>query len=378
MMARNPILRSWSYAVSILLLAFGSLSVQARDSQDVQDHWGGHLLGINSCVRTLENSGNDLSSAADCVAEQMFSSMSDLALQFIDRYGKTYFGQHFQVDHRLSLSASTGTLSADLDVVIPLNSFGSVPGDTVTQSFFVQQGLTRWRDGNGFQRNDVRFGVVHRFELNELPGPGVLGASAFFQENLERGHARLTTGLEYFGRWGKGSLSYYSPMTDWKPGRFGYEERALAGMEFDIGSDLTRTINFNAAVGRWENKDGSGEWLNRGRLGIRWQPHPWFALQGSWDGIGTADDAQGLHAVVTIPFGGSEWSRVRWRGLGLGVGDPEDPDPGAMWSPVTNVGRIEVAEREVSSPDPEDDSSDSELLMPDMSGQGPVSSETSS
>ena len=45
---------------------------------------------------------------------------------------------------------------------------------------------------------------------------------------------------------------------------------------------------------------------------------------------------------------------------------------------MTNVGRIEVAEREVSSPDPEDDSSDSELLMPDMSGQGPVSSESSS
>ena len=307
--------------------------------------------------------------------EEVFFKTSSLVLQLIDRHGKAYFGQHFQVDHRLSLSASTGELSADLDVVIPLNSFASGTGDTMTRSFFVQKGLTRWRDGNGFQRNDVRLGVVHRFELNERADSGVFGASAFFQENLERGHARLITGLEYFGQWGKSSLSYYSPTTDWKPGRFGYEERALAGMEFDFDTDLTRTIDLNAAAGRWENKDGSGEWLNRGRLGIGWQPHPWFALQGSWDGIGTVDDAQGVYAVVTIPLGESEGSRVRWGGLGLGGGDPEDPDPGAMWSPVSNVGRIEVAERETSPPDPENDSSDSEKMIPDMSGQRPVSSE---
>ena len=172
------------------------------------------------------------------------------------------------------------------------------------------------------------------------------------QENLERGHTRVVTGLEYLDRWGQGSLSYYAPVTDWRPGRYGYEERALAGVELGYGTDLTNTINLSAAAGRWERKDGADGWINQGRLDIGWQPHPWFELRGGW--------------------GGADWSSVRWEGLGRRDPSSAGPDAGTLWRSADHVGEIEVAEREAYAPESEDDAV---VLLPDLTDQLPTNGE---
>ena len=195
----------------------------------------------------------------------------------------------------------------------------------------------------------MRFGVVHRMARSDehLDG-GVFGTSVFFQENLERGHARIVTGLDYADRWGTGSLTYYLPVTDWKSGRLGFEERALAGLEFELHTAAARTIEFTAAAGYWERRDGSGDWDTRGRLGVGWQPHRWLGLRAGWDDVGTPDDSFGLHALLAIPFGGADRPRVRSDSPSRAEFDSGGSGSGSLWTLVDNVGSIQIAEREAS------------------------------
>ena len=340
--------RDIALVVSASVLVVGCVSADAAEAQGVLDDWGVPFSKVENCAGTLGGSDNELSTTVGCVSNQMFAGLMEVAFQFGDKYGKSLFGRHFQIERRLDFSPSAGGISGDLDAVIPMNSFTSASGDLVTRALFLQNGLTRWRDEHGHQRNDARLGLVHRTATSMRPDAAVFGTSVFLQENLERGHGRIVTGLDYSDKWGRGSLSYFIPITDWRAGRFGYEERALEGLEFEFGSEVTRTIKLEAAAGRWESEDGSGDWLTRGRLAVRWQPHPWFGLRGNWDDIGTPDDSLGLHAVIELPFGGSERMRARWRGLGLTELDSSAPDTNAIWNVVTSVQRINLNERAAS------------------------------
>ena len=355
-----------------LALALGSLPTQADEQAAVPRDWGISMFGIENCFGTLQYVQNDFTPATDCAIEQVFSSLADSALQFVERHGKAQFGEHFHIDRRLGLTASTGTLSADLDVILPLSALSSTEGDTVTRAFFVQNGVTRWRDARGFQRSDVRLGAVHRHALFEEPGDGVIGASMFVQENLERGHARLVTGLEYLDRWGQGSLTYYMPTTDWRPGHHGYEERAIAGAELAYSADLTTTVHLRAAAGRWESQDGSGAWADRARLGLGWQPHPWFELQGGWDDVGAGDDSVALHASVSIPLGVLDRLDLRWEGLGRRDPESRGSDVGAIWQSVDHVGQIEVIEREAHPGEDDDERIASAIHIPDLTDRLPA------
>ena len=169
---RFPCPRPLPILASALALTFGSLSAQAEEPQGAPSDWGISMFGVENCVGALQNTGNELTAVSDCAVEQVFSSLADSALQFVEQHGRARFGEHFHIDRRLGLTASSGTLSADLDVVVPLTALSSVEDDAVTRSFFMQNGVTRWRDAHGFQRSDVRLGFVQRYALFEQPGDG--------------------------------------------------------------------------------------------------------------------------------------------------------------------------------------------------------------
>ena len=256
--------------------------------------------------------------------------------------------------------------------MIPLHAFSSAT-NVETRAFFLQNGFTRWTDSHGLDRTDIRYGLVNRYAVPGWLGSGVLGASVFFQENLERGHQRVVTGFDYASRLGSSSLTYFMPTTGWRPGRPGYEEHALEGVEFAFRRDATSTISMSAAAGRWKSEAGLGERDTRGRVGVDWKPHPWFAIQGSWDDIGAVDDFLQLRATVGIAFGGGHKARARWEGLGRTGADPDDEDSGPagdVWRSVADIGQINFAEQQ--TPPPEGSTPDPDAETTASSGTGAV------
>ena len=150
-------------------------------------------------------------------------------------------------------------------------------------------------------------------------------------------------GADYAGKWGRGSLNLFIPATGWKAAQKGYEERALAGIELGLKLDLTTTLSVSTAIGQWEKEDGLGGWSTNGRMAVAWRPHPWLDIRAAWNGIGTLSDDKAIRVGVSIPLGGSR-RPLRWEGLGLAGGGPKRSalDP---WTPVENIGAIQVARR---------------------------------
>jgi len=248
--------------------------------------------------------------------------------------------------HRMSWSPLGRGLAGELDTVIPLGFAAAQPGagdaDTLHGSaFFLQQGVTRWTDGHGFRRHDVRFGTAWRFALPHFAGADVLGAMALVQENVERGHRRLVLGADYAGRWGHASLQHYLPTTRWRPGRPGHEERAAGGTELGLRFDLTTTLSLDTAMGRWE-RDDAGRTTLDGRLGLGWTPHPYLRFDAG-TGLGPGADGGAFRLSLNVPLGGPR-QRTRWEGLGALrlAGGAAAVD---LWRPVENVGRIRTIER---------------------------------
>ena len=347
---------------SLIIALLGAL-VSGAASADDRDRMFGRLVpemsGLLGCASSVAGimepgealSGKALSSVAGCTANRALASMLGAAVNLVEDQGQTLFGEHFRIDNGLGLSLYGTGLRGDLDALIPFHSLSSPDHEwSAERASFMQSGLTRWTDGRGFRRNDVRHGLVHRFAAPNGLEDGIYGIWAFFQHNLERGHERLVAGMDYSGRWGTGAVNYFKPTTDWRPGRSGYEERALEGMELDLRFHATSTVTLNAALGRWEAADGSGGSTTRSRLGVRWRPHPWLSLGGGWTGSGSGDDTVTFRAAVAIPLGGAKQERMRWQGLGH-AGRGTEPWSTDVWRSVDTVGRIEVAERSVPSID---------------------------
>ena len=315
------------------------------------DRLNAGAFGLQACASSVAGAAEPedaFSGVAGCAADRMLADMLGETMGLTEEQGRALFGENFRLVNRLGFSAFGHGMQGDIDAVLPLTSLSSVTaaGDA-EQALFVQSGLTRWTDGHGFRRNDTRHGLVYRFVGADGPGDGVFGTWTFLQQNLERGHERLVAGVDYAGGWGSGSLNYFHPLTDWRLGRPGHEERAIAGMEFDLRFDATDTIVLNAAVGRWEAVDGSGDWMTRARLGVEWRPHSWLSLGSDWGTSATGDEDVGVRAAVVIPLGGVSRVLPRWKGLGL-AGGGSIPDASDVWRPIETVGPIEVAERTIS------------------------------
>ena len=299
-----------------------------------------------NCGSAFEGSGSAAASnGLHCLSGELGGVVMDGLALVAEGQGRRVFGGNFRVVHRLSWSpyGDGGGVAGNLDAVVPLN-FTVRRSETGAEesALFLQQGLTRWRDKDGFRRTDVRYGAAYRFTLSDDPDADVLGLSTVVQENVERRHKRLVTGLDYAGRWGGGWLQHFTPVTDWRPGRRGYEERPIGGTELGARLNVTTTISADAAIARWE-EDGAGAGSpSETRLGLAWRPHPWLSLRTAW-GFGAVEEGGNARLALSIPLGGARRALPRWEGLGVLGGAAAAPAD--MWRPVENVDRLRVVER---------------------------------
>ena len=340
------------FLVAVPFLAFASASAHADSLGMMFDQQDMEASGLRTCAPSAAGAtevGEAFSAVADCAADRALGNMLDKAVGLAEVRGQAFLGKNFRIDNRLRLDVLRGGsgLSGDVDAVVPFSavSFAAF-GEEAERVLFLQTGVTRWMDSGGARRNDLRHGLVHRFAAFNGLEHGVFGLWAFAQQNLERGHERLVVGMDYAGRWGTGSLSYFLPTTGWRPGRPGHEERALEGMEFGLRLDVTDTISLNGAAGRWTETDGSIGWRTRSHLGLEWRLHPWLRLGGNWSDTESAGEAVSIRAAVLIPLGGGARDRPRWKGIGVAGGGAETSAT-ELWRPVDSVGRIEVAQRAV-------------------------------
>ena len=308
------------------------------------------LSGLHQCAPALRD---DASEGSRCLAGW---SVNDLLLDAMTRLaterGQAIFGKHFRIVNDLSYSpAGSGGVRGGLDVVLPFGS-STLPDTEQPESsaFFLQNGVTRWVDDRGASRNDYRVGAVRRFGLSGRGAvSGVLGISAFVQQSREYQHTRMVLGADYGGKWGRGTINMFVPTTGWRPTHTGYEERALAGTELGLQFNLTTTLSLSSAVARWEDDDGLGGWSTKGRLAVGWRPHPWFRIGASWNEFGTRRDSHELRLAFSMPWGDKR-KPPRWEGMGVAGGGPT-PSSIDPWSPVANVGAIQVATRESARDD---------------------------
>ncbi len=339
---KNPVSLNARILTATLILAscaFGN-SVAQADSTDPL--WEYSLHSVQQCQGAM-NQGMD--SAAECILGDGINSLFDKGIGLADKRGKETFGEHFSVTGDVKWTSDVGS-TGGLDMVTPFSFAGNGGLSETRSASFMQQGVTRWRDGFGAMRNDLRHGVVHRFRLSDKPDSDILGLSSFYLHSTEHGHEVLALGLDWFGRWGTGELRYFAPATGWRTVRPGHEERPLEGVELGTRLNLTTTVDLSVTGYRWEAEDGSGD-MNRGaRMGINWRPHPWLTFDTTWDG-GNDGDAMtaGLH--LSIPLG-PRTKKPRWEWFGVAGGGNAGNDD--MYQAVPDIGRIRVASRSAQVP----------------------------
>jgi hypothetical protein len=337
----------WIASAFALIMGLAGVSTMAR-AESGGRFWQEYLIHASRCEAALNDTGPE---GARCLLGNGLKLLVGEGLRSADDYGKTVFGQHFQVVGRVTHSPVLNGigLQGDLDVVLPFAGAGAAlsVGRQGASSLFFQQGMTRSWDGSGLFRNDLRHGMVRRFRLSNAPDADILGISAFHLFNAERGHRVMAPGIDYTGRWGIGSFRYFVPTTGWRPGRLGNEEQALEGFEFGMRFVLTTTLRLNTVGYRWKAEDGSERWKAGARLNLDWRPHPWLKFDVGYDGIGRGEGHSIVQAALHVPFGGSS-ERPRWEGFG-GTADHSPPSISDLWQPVDDVGPIRLAKRKSAS-----------------------------
>ena len=323
-------------AMGGLMFAAGAARAEA-DNGDGLPQWLPTGRALLECGRAFEAGAT----ASRCLKYRFDETVMEYAAQLVDDRGKAVFGENFSFTHRLSWSPFSAAVTRNLDIVIPLH-----PGDAAPElgnsALFLQQGITRWHDNAGFIRNDIRHGLAYRFALSD-EREDVLGVSALYQENIERRHKRLAMTLDYAGRYGTGRLRHFVPASGWRPGRPGYEERAVGGTEIGASVGLTSTLFLDAALASWDEESEHARDIS-GRIGLGLRPHPWLSLQGGYE-TGFAGEAVHLRVQLTVPLGGAPKPVPRWEGLGVLGSAGTLPD---IWRPLKNVERLQTVERIVS------------------------------
>ena len=331
------------FSLPLWLAAAVFTAVPASAASVLNDSW---LHAAATCAQGLN--GGDLdqtrSAVTDCLTDSAMQIGADASFGWLNTKGKQRIGPGFAVTSRLryAMQADNKVLG-DIDLVLPLGAAKTRADANPSRAFFLQQGLTRWTDARSEVRNDMRFGGVVRFAGGGKRG-GVYGLSAVAQENREFGHRRLVAGVDYIGAWGGGSLSWYRPITKWRLGRPGYEERALEGLDLALDLNLTTTLDLRATLGRWEQTADPDKVRTQASLNLDWRPHDYLSLGANLRDFGAAEGSETTwRAKLEIPLGGARKAKPQWRGFGLPAAG--NAQPANIWRGLTHATRIEYAER---------------------------------
>lgn len=268
----------------------------------------------------------------------------DDALGYATAIGHNLFGEGFRLSGEVDYSDEDSVIG-NLDAVLPLYlSFApSVGGVSAPESFFFQYGITRYDDEHDVRRDDWRFGAVYRYALSAAADADVVGAWLFIQQNRQRGHRRIALGGDYTTPWGEASLDYFVPLSDWRAGRAGYEERALEGGKVGLSFDVSSRLALDIGASRWEETDGSGDFNTKMVGGMTYLLFPQLELRGAWNEESGSEDNWSVYAQLSIPLGKPASGFPLLRAQAPALSD--------FYRPIESVGKIEVAERKARQPE---------------------------
>ena len=310
---------------------------------------------ITGCGNTVQAG---VQHAAACAIDR---TMLPMALNLMEASGKKAFGSHFSITNNLSYMSGQ-QLQGNVDIVMPLASGGNgllsfLGNGTDGGALFMQQGSTFWTDNDGLKRHDMRLGLVSRFQPMGTRND-VFGVSLFQQYNLEYGHSRIVSSLDWVaGPSSAFAFNYYLPTTGWRATAPGYEEQALAGMEMSGTFDLPLSLKLTGAMGQW-NVPGEAIQSRASRVGMTWTYNPWVQLTTNWRESQIEDGGSRgftVGAQVSFPFGGhSDLVPESLTTLLSYAGRRAEDDTGQTglqlqaqaWRPVEQTGQILSVRRE--------------------------------
>ncbi len=305
--------------------------------------------GAMTCLHggALENQPAPQSDTFAAVSHCLVNRVANAILGHGFDVGQGLLGGHARFFGRTAWDYGEG-FTGELDTIVPLTTSPASPQalrspNPFPRALFLQTGVTTWRD-DSTRRADVRSGVIYRFGLsNDLKG-GVLGAMTFLQEDLRTRHRRWVAGLDYLTRRLSGSFHYYVPMTDWRIGRDGQEQRPLAGMKLDFGAYLLTNVHASTSFSRWETEDGLRV-VPVTSVALSWRPLPWVRVFSRYGWKRDDGDEMVGGIAATIPLGGAERRYGRLADVVRMPLQGEEAGSDALWRPVEALEPIRYAER---------------------------------
>ena len=218
-------------------------------------------------------------------ANRALSQVSSITADFM----RGLFGQGFRLQSQVIWERTRG-LQTDFAMGVPLLPY-AVGKDKVALQ--LQAGLTQWEGVRQQERLDLSLGISARYKAQAgspfaFGAPAILyGINAFYDVNEQTGLARFGAGFDIQSQNLQLRLNaYLAAEQDWQNTNYGYQERALSGLEFIADYDITPSLRLQANVSTWENfatttgADLGMKWEST--IGAAWQMNPYLSLQSSY------------------------------------------------------------------------------------------------
>ena len=164
---------------NILILLTTASFIPLAQANQTPNFFAGYQQSLTSCLADMDGAENPelaLRQSGECAADSTVGFFFERGADVLSKQGKRVFGHGFHIQQSLDYSvAGDGKVRGDLDAVIPLMNISGSDNALPHGALFLQNGITRWSDEFGFDRNDTRIGLVHRFaggaRQNHTAGP---------------------------------------------------------------------------------------------------------------------------------------------------------------------------------------------------------------